>query len=129
MPNLSVLLSSQISITDTTLAPSPTIITRSLNNPTLAANTCFYDPFFQTINGTAAVNLPATPIYVLYVKNLSAAGNITLNYTPNGGASTSVVLQPGGLFLYFQPAETAGGITAVTLTATAVLSCEVLVAE
>jgi len=48
-----------------------------------------------------------------------------LNYTPTGGASTAIVLLPGGIFQYFQTAETAGGITAVSLTATSALSCEV----
>jgi hypothetical protein len=128
MANLSIILQAQWVTTDTTLSPSPQIITRQLNNPSLAATTEYYDPFFQTINGTKAIPLPAATVWLLYVRNLSNTTNITLNYTPAGGASTSVILVAGatagngGIFLYFQPAETAGGITAATITATAIVS-------
>jgi len=134
MPNISVILQAQWVITDTTLAPSPQIIQRSLNNPTLLATNSFYDPFFQTINGTKTVNLPGATVWCVYVRNLSNTGPITVNYTPQGGASTSIVLIQGatagngGLFIYHQPAETSGGITALSLTAAAVLSACVLAA-
>lgn len=134
MANLSIILQAQLVTIDTTLSPSPQIVTRSLNNPTLAATSEFYDPFFQTINGTRVVSLPAATVYVVYVRNLDNAANITVNYTPLGGASTSLVLVPGatagngGIFLYFQTAESAGGITALSITATAIVNCCVLVA-
>jgi hypothetical protein len=134
MANISIILQAQWVITDTTLSPSPSIVTRQLNNPTLAATVAYYDPFFQTVAGTKAIPLPAATVWVLYVRNLSTTGNITLNYTPAGGASTSVILVAGatagngGLFTYAQPAESAGGITAATITAGAVLSACVLAA-
>jgi hypothetical protein len=134
MPNLNIILQSQWVTADTTLSPSPNIVTRSLNNPTLAATSEYYEPFFQTINGTKTIPLPAATVWILYVRNLSNSQNVTLNYTPAGGASTSVVLVAGlsagngGFFLYFQPQETAGGITAATITATAIVPCCVLAA-
>src|ERR1700683_2913870 len=111
MPNISIILQAQFVITDTTLNPSPQIITPPLNNPTPAATSEYYMPFFQTINGTKAIPLPAATVWLLYVRNLDPTSNITLNYTPTGGGSTSVVLLAGssagngGIFLYQQPAE------------------------
>lgn len=128
MANLNIILQAQWVTTDTTLSPSPQTITRQLNNPTLAATQQYYETFFQTIVGTKAIPLPAATVWLLYVRNLDNATNITLNYTPSGGASTSVVLLAGptpgngGLFIYFQPAETAGGITAASITSTAIVS-------
>jgi hypothetical protein len=128
MANLSIILQAQWVTTDTTLSPSPQIITRQLNNPSLAATTEYYDPFFQTINGTKVVPLPAATVWLVYVRNLSNTTNITVNHTPTGQPSSSSILVAGatagngGIFLYFQPAETAGGITALTITCSAVVS-------
>jgi len=134
MANLSIILQAQWVITDTTLSPSPQIIQRSLNNATLAATNSFYDPFFQTINGTKTVNLPGATVWCVYVRNLSNSNPITVNFTPSGGASETLVLVQGatagngGVFIYHQPAETSGGITALSLTATAALPACVLAA-
>jgi hypothetical protein len=134
MPNISIILQAQWVVTDTTLNPSPQIVQRSLNNPTLAATSSYYDPFFQTINGTVVVPLPAPTAWLVYVRNLSATSQMTVNYTPAGGSTTALVLVQGptagngGYFIYHQPAETAGGITALSITATAILPACVLVA-
>lgn len=131
MPNLSAILSASLTVTDTTLSPSPQIITRSLNNPTLAGTVCFYDPFFQASNAGSAVTLPAATCWVAFVKNLDAAANLTVAWTAIGAAgSSSMLLVPGGVFLYFQPTEGAGGFTAMTLTASAgTINTEVLIAK
>src|SRR5579859_1448845 len=130
MANLSVLLSANLTLADTTLSPSPTIVSRSLNNPTLAATVTFYDPFFQAAAGGSAVTLPAATVWVVYVKNLDLAANLTVAFTPAGGASETCLLVPGGLFLYFQPSEGAGGITALTLTSSAgTINTEVFLAK
>lgn len=127
MPNLSVLLSAVINVVDTTLTPSETVISRQLNDPTLQATEVFYDGFFQTINGTVTVNLPGATVWFLYIRNLSAAGPITITFTPQGGSPETLVLNPGaagndgGIFLYAQPNEANGGISALTITAAAVL--------
>lgn len=120
---LSALLNAILTVTDTSLNPSPTIVTRNLNNPTLLAGTVFYDPFFAG----GAVSLPAATVFLVYVKNLSATVNTTVGFTPVGaGVASSLLLLPGGLFLYFLPAETGGGISALSLTAAT--TTEVLVA-
>jgi hypothetical protein len=130
MANLSVVLSSTITVTDTTLSPSPTIVSRSLNNPTLAPTTVFYDPFFQALAGGSAVSLPAATCFWVYVKNLSGATNLTVAWTAVGAAgSSTMLLLPGGVFIYALPAETGGGFTALTLTgAAATVPADVLVA-
>lgn len=130
MPNLSVLLSATLSVTNTVLSPSPTPVITNLNNPTLAATVSFYDSFFQVGPTPTTVNLPAATVWVVYVKNLDPTATITVTFTPAGGAAETCVLVPGGLFLYFQPSEGAGGITALTLTASGgTISAEVLAAK
>jgi len=135
MANLSIILQAQWVTTDVTLSPSPQIIQRQLNNPTLAATVEYFDPFFQTINGTKTVPLPAATVWSVYVRNLSNTGPITVNFTPSGGVSESLVLVQGatagngGIFIYHQPAETIGGITALSLTAAAILPACVKVAS
>lgn len=125
MPNLSITLQAQLNVTDTTLTPSPQIITRSLNNPTLAAIVDFANNFFQC-TGATVVTLPAATVWVVYVKNLDVAANLTVTYN----VSNTMVLVPGGIFLYFQPSEAAGGITSLTLTPSAgTISADVYVAK
>lgn len=131
MPNLSIVLVGSLLVTDTTVSPNPQIISRSLNNPTLAATVSFYDPFFQASNAGSAVTLPSATCWIAFVKNLDAAATLTVAWTAVGAAgSSSMVLLPSGIFLYFQPAETAGGFTAMTLTASAgTINSEVFVAK
>lgn len=113
MANLNVLLAATWEVTDTTLSPSPTIITRSLNNPILAVTTLFYDPFFAS---PGTVTLPAATVFVAYVKNLTAAVNLTVSWTPVGSTAHTFILLPGGVFIYMLPAETGGGVTALSLS-------------
>lgn len=64
------------------------------------------------------------------VKNLDATNNITVTYTPVGGGSSTLVLVPGGVFIYFQPSEGAGGITILSLqSSSGTISAEVLIAK
>lgn len=131
MPNLSIVLSASLLVTDTTVSPNPQIIQRSYNSPTLAATVSFYDPFFQAAAGGSAVTLPAATCWVLHIKNLDAAANLTVAWTAVGAAgSSTMLLVPGGIFDYFQPSEGAGGFTALTLTASAgTINTEVFVAK
>jgi hypothetical protein len=120
-----------LNATDTTLSQSATIVTRNLNNPTLVATVAFYDPFFQAAVGGSAVTLPAATCWIAYVKNLDAVANLTVQWNAVGSAGNStMLLVPGGVFVYFQPTEGAGGFTTMTLTASAgTINTEVLVAK
>ena len=138
MPNLTILLSATLSVTNTTLSPSPTPVSTNLNNPSLTATVSFYDSFYQVGVGASNLVLPATIIYVCYVKNLHTTNNILVTVTPNGGtAGSGEIIAPGGVYQYFQATENAGtaisgvtnGLTAVTLTASgASTSAEILLA-
>jgi hypothetical protein len=129
MPNLSIVTAAQINVTDTTLTPSQQVITRQWNNPTLAATVAFYDAFFQC-TGLTVVPLPAATVWYVYVRNLDPAANLTVTFTPVGGASETLLLVPGGIFLYLNPSEGAGGITALSLTPSAgTTSADVVVAK
>ena len=123
--DLTTTLLATLTVSDVTLLPATQIIGRSLNNPTLANHTVgLYIPFHQG----GAVTLPGSgTVFVAYVKNLQGAGNITVSFTPVGaGAASSFLLLPGGVFIYFLPATTGGGISA--LSTTAATSSEVYVA-
>jgi hypothetical protein len=126
----SIVANCQLNVTDTSLSPSQQYITRQLNNPSLLATTVFYDSFAQVISPTTLViTLPASgTVWVVYVRNLGSAGNLTMNFTPVGGVASSLTLVPGGFNLYFNPTEGGGGITALSLTAsTGTIPAEVLV--
>jgi hypothetical protein len=130
--NLSILLNATLSATDVTLSPSTTIVIRNLNNPTLPATVAFYDPFFQAAPGGSTVALPAVTCWVLYVKNLDSAANLSVSWNAIGSAGSSTfILVPGGVFLYMQPTEGAGGFQApLTLTSSAgTINTEVFVAK
>jgi hypothetical protein len=99
------------------------VYNRALSNFQLAATAWQGSDFAQVPVGGLTVNLAAIAgtAFFVYVRNLGA-NNITVTYTPTGGASTSIVLLPagsnsGGIFIYALTAETAGGITALSFTA------------
>lgn len=139
MANLSALLNATLSITDTTLTPNATIVTRNLNNPTYSATELGYWPFFQIGTTSTGFSLPSLEAYVVYIKNLATSANILLAWTPDGGSAVNVcVIAPGGVFIYFMPTQTAGtpisgisnGITSLSLTASAAAtSADVLLAS
>lgn len=131
MANLSILLNAVLTATDTITTPNPTVVTRNFNNPTLLATVYFHDLFFQAAAAGSVVTLPAATCWIAYVKNNDAAANLTVAWTAVGAAgSSSMLLVPGGVFVYFQPSEAAGGFTAMTLTASAgTINTEVFVAK
>jgi hypothetical protein len=131
--NLSILLNATLSATDVTLSPSATMYIRNLNNPTLAGTVAFADMFFQAAASPGSVVcLPAVTCWVLYVKNLDSAANLTVSWNAIGSAGVSTfILVPGGVFLYMQPTEGAGGFQApLTLISSAgTINTEVFVAK
>jgi hypothetical protein len=130
MANLSIQLQATISAADTTITPSPTPFTRNFNNPTLQGTVFSENLFFQASNTGSAVALPAPTVWVVYVKNNDAGTNLTVTWTTVGGGLQTFVLPPGSVFTYFCTSETAGGVTALTLTASAgTINCEVFTAK
>jgi hypothetical protein len=74
--------------------------------------------FGQAIVGTSpfAAVLPATPSQLFYMKNLSTTGVVTVTWTPQGGASATILnVEPGGIIFFFDPGA---GISALTVIST-----------
>ena len=119
MPNINSILG--ITLVGVNVAQNQTTVNISLQGITLPTTECFYNQFFQVLTTGSAVTLPSGKAYVVYVRNLGG-NNITIAYTPTGGSSASAVLTPvtggfGGVFMLYETAESAGGITALSLTA------------
>lgn len=63
------------------------------------------------------LQLPATPLQAIAVKNNSATAKVTVKMTPNGGvAATICILGPGALFSYIDPTAAGAGIGVTNLT-------------
>lgn len=104
-----------------------------LGNIVLPATGVFYDAYFQAASGAGTVvNLPAATAWFAVVKNLSATATLTVQHTAQGGtqvsAANSLVLQPGGIWMYVNPVETANGLTGLTLVGSATCPAVVMVA-
>lgn len=68
-------------------------------------------------SGANVITLPVSPVLFLYVKNLHATNTVGVTWTPNGGASASILtLQPGAAIAFIE-ITALSGITALTLTA------------
>lgn len=124
--NLNVILSAAtLQVINT--VDSSTRVNSSLGSPTLPASESTYIDFLPIATGAGTVlTLPASIIYVLCIRNLGGinstpSGNIQVQLTVNGGTqialASSPIILPNGVFAYWNVAETAGGITAVTLVA------------
>lgn len=123
--NLNVILSgATLQVVNTTDSSIP--VNSSLASPTLPASQQEYLRFFPVPAGATVLNLPAATIWVFALRNLGGingtpAGNITVQYQVTGGAlntaANSPVVTPNGVFIFWQPVETANGIIAVTLSA------------
>jgi hypothetical protein len=131
MSNMNVILSANLQVQDITGGGSQQIINRNIGNPTYAATTVFYDPFFQATTSGVEVPLPVDA-YVAYVKNLDPAAVITITYQNLGSATNhTLTLSPGGVWMIYNVAQTAGtGIQALSIAGVgATVSCCVLVSQ
>jgi hypothetical protein len=107
---------------------SSTRVNSSLGSPTLGGSESTYIDFLPIAVGPTGtvLTLPAATIWVLCVRNLGGtnstpSGNIQVQFTVTGGTqialASSPIILPNGVFAYWNTAETAGGITAITLVA------------
>lgn len=76
----------------------------------------------QAIIGTSITTLalPVSPCQFIYIKNLlstSAAGTVSVTWTPNGGSSNPVQTLEPGSFLMAGQYSTGAGITALSVSA------------
>lgn len=120
-PNIQIILQAIAAVTNNLLSNAPQIITFDFNSPTLPSGAglgtgVYYEPYFQAASIGSAVSLPAASVFAILVQNLSLTANLTITYTPTGGAAASVTLGPSGMFILFDPSETGTGFSALTLT-------------
>lgn len=137
MSNLSVQLNAaSIQVIDTGNAAYPNAyrVNSPVGDITLSASKAFYGSYVVSASGAGtAVPLPATTVWFVYVKNLDAAANLTIQLQATGGslpsAANSPIIVPGGVFIIGNPTEGAGGFTALTIiSSVGNTAAEVLVA-
>lgn len=135
--NANVLFNTNYLVLDTTVNPSDYVVNR-IRSLSFGALASFYEAFFQANITPQAISLPSILIQTALVINLSTLYTVTVEFTPNGGSSEQLVLQPalnagqaGGAFLYMNPtsAGNVGGISALSLFASGNNApCEILIA-
>ena len=105
-----------VTIQQVDITPNTTPVNYTISGISLPCTTTFSDLWFQAGTTPTVVALPAATVWSVYVRNRHASNTLTVTFTPTGGSAQTCVLVPGGVFLYHQPSEGAGGITALSLT-------------
>ena len=119
MSNVNVLLdAASVQIID--LATNTYRVNTGIGTVTLTASNALYGEYTTVpVSPGIPLSLPDTTVWVVYIKNLSATANITVQIQAAGGtlasAANSPILVPGAVYIYWSPSESAGGITGVTL--------------
>lgn len=132
MSNVSAILdSASVQVID--VATSTYRVNSPVGNITLTGTVASYESFAQIAAAGTALTLPAATVWVVYVKNLDTVETLTVQVQPTGGAlpsaANSPVLPPGGVYVYWAPVETSGGVIAVTLkSSSGTIGAEVLLA-
>jgi len=115
-PNINVELQAILTATNNLITPPPYIANFDFGNQTLGATSYYQEPFFQALVGGSAVPLPAAKVFFIAVQNLSTASVLQVTHTPFGAAASTCSVGPGGMVIFFDPLETGGGFSALTLT-------------
>lgn len=112
-----VSLTGQINLVDSTTGAQPFV--KQLNNLIFTGSVSELSQSTLLANGANVIALPISPVQFLYIKNLHLSNTIQVTWTPTGGSSNIVcMLEPGSSIMYINT-TTGGGITALTLTASA----------
>lgn len=131
MPNITVTLQgASVQVVDNTT--SDFAVNSPIGQIDLSGTSAVYTKYALFTTTPLALPLGAATIWVAYVKNLSATATLSVKPTPvAGGTPLNYVLPPGGVWLYWCPVETSGGLSGLTLTSSVVAPgspAEVLVA-
>jgi hypothetical protein len=117
-PNIQAILQANLSATNNLRTPPPYIVNFDFANPTFAATTLFYEPYFLASTTGSAVQLPATTCYLLAVLNLSSSISLGVTITPTLQPVTTFVLGPGDPLIIMNPSKAVGtGFTTLLLSA------------
>jgi hypothetical protein len=114
--NISLILQTILAATNNLASNAPQVVNFDFANPTLIGTDFYYNPFVQAPTTGQAITLPASPVFAILVQNQSTSGILQVAYTPTGQASTISTIGPAGVVILFDPLETGGGWTALTLT-------------
>jgi hypothetical protein len=115
-PNILVELQAILTASNNLVAPPPYIANFDFGNPVLGATSYYQEPYFQATTGGVAVPLSAATVFLIAVQNLHASALLHVTHTPTGQAISTCSIGPGGIVIFFDPLETGGGFTALTLT-------------
>ena len=115
-PNLFIQLQAILAVSKQLNQIPPYIVTYDFGNPQQSATAELFEPYFQATTGGVVVPLTAATIFTAFVQNLHATALLRVTVTPTGQSAQPYTLGPGGMWIYFDPLETGGGITALTLT-------------
>ena len=63
-----------------------------------------------------SISLPVSPVNFVYLKNLHATNTIVVIWTPNSGASATIITLQPGAFIAFSENSGAQGISALSVT-------------
>ena len=116
---MSVTASTSGSLTLTDSAASTSTLSKVLAG-TFAGTECSTAQSLLVGTSATPLTLPLSPINFLYIKNLSGAATLTVSWTPNGGASATVLTLQPGAYIHFAEPVAGSGVTAVSVQASAI---------
>lgn len=106
----------QMTILSTEDGTNNVLVNRSAT-PSLDENVADYVAYGKGAIAVTALPFPEgiTNITKLYIRNLSAAGSLLINATPQGGVAANLaLLGPGDVFCYFQDATGAPAVSGIS---------------
>lgn len=110
-------LSGTLSVTDNLTG---SVALAKVLNFAFTGTTFGYDQTLSVGTSPVAVALPVSPVQVVLVQNTSTTASVQVAWTPTGGSPQSTItLDPGAVILLIEN-TTSNGITALSLTASAV---------
>lgn len=115
-PNINCILQAIAVVLDQNNSNFPQLVNFDLLNPTLPGTVSYFDPYFQAPLTGKVVPLPAATVFGLVLQNKDPTNILTISFTIPPAEVVSQNLGIGGVFIYFDPAKTGGGISAMTLT-------------
>lgn len=111
-PNFNTILQGILTINNNLTPVQPNyVVNYDVGNPTASAKASFFDAGFIATNGLAAgVNLPANlKCYLALVQNTSTVNGVTVFPIWPVSGLTQFVLGPGGVWIFYDVAQTTGG--------------------
>lgn len=112
-----VSLTGQINLVDSASGSQPFV--KQLSNLVFTGSVSELSQSTSLANGANVISLPISPVQFIYIKNLHLSNTIQVTWTPTGGSSNIVCTLEPGSWIIEGNTTTGGGITALTLTASA----------